>query len=427
MPRLLVVEQGAPSFRRYILERLVGMGYRLTLLTAYPTVWGTELFEKVLRSRLTSWPRVAALATEEHERDPYSGVFCYNEGGVPLANDLAHLLGLPPVSRFQADAFRHKDRMRIAWEACGVDIPRYRILHRPTDLYSLKTWKFPVVLKPASLMGSNGVVKVDRYEDLPKRVHIPFNADLDLEFEGEIFSLSEVYGLANTVLAEEYVSGPEYSAEGVVIDGQYCLLGITKKYTVDEPYFDEIGHIFPGLDLTVEDFLKVKELLGRAHEALGLRNAFTHSEFRLSSRGPVLMEMGARMGGDHIPRLVDFALQTDTVSLAVRCATGELSLSEAHAAALDPSSPPRVVAAILFLSAPPESYGKVFRDLAAPPFPECEVKEVVTYLSAGDLIHEPLTWGDTRIGHVIFTAPTFDVALRTLQANIGKVARVRYE
>lgn len=65
---------------------------------------------------------------------------------MPIANDLARLLRLPAVSAHWGDAFRYKDRMRVAWEAAGLRVPRYRVLHRKTDLRPLATWRFPVVL-----------------------------------------------------------------------------------------------------------------------------------------------------------------------------------------------------------------------------------------------------------------------------------------
>ena len=57
---------------------------------------------------------------------------------MPIANDLARLLRLPAVSTHWGDAFRYKDRMRVAWEAAGLRVPRYRVLHRKTDLRPLR-------------------------------------------------------------------------------------------------------------------------------------------------------------------------------------------------------------------------------------------------------------------------------------------------
>ncbi|HLI70186.1 MAG TPA: ATP-grasp domain-containing protein [Ktedonobacteraceae bacterium] len=426
MSRLLIVEQGAPGFRQYIIKHLVELEYRLTLLTEFPSVWSQDLFEQIIHTRLRSWPHILQIVETEHARDPFQGVFCYNEGGVPLANLIARQLGLPAVSNFDGETFRYKDRMCVAWETAGVDIPRYRILHDRRDMYFLSSWKYPLVLKPAALMGSNGVIKVERFEELANKIRIPFDADLDLDFGGMIFSLSEVYGLPTTVLAEEYIAGPEYSAEGVTIDGQYILLGITKKFTVDEPFFDEAGHIFPALDIDASHYEVINKVLTKAHQALGICNAFTHAEFRMSDGRPVMMELGARMGGDHIPRLVDYALATDTVGLAARCACGQLQPEEVSLSSFSGHTAPHRIAAIFFISSPPEAYGAIFQGISVPSMEECEILETSLYFKVGDRITSPETWGDTRLGHIMFATADFNTAIEAMD-SLAKHIDVAYE
>ena len=58
--------------------------------------------------------------------------------------------------------------------------------------------------------------------------------------------------------------------------------------------------------LAPEDVQRLYETASTAIRALGLDRCVTHTEIRLSpSRGPVVIEVAARLGGDKIPYLVE--------------------------------------------------------------------------------------------------------------------------
>src|SRR5699024_7184535 len=243
--RILLVEQGDPKIRRYVVDKLICNNYRLTLINELNAVWDKQKFDKVILTRLSNWPYIMENVIKEHETEKFEGVLCFNEGSIPLANKIAKLLNLPLISKYSGDSFRFKDRMRVAFESYGVISPDYKILNSRKEMYALKDWEYPLVLKPSALMGSLGVVKVNSYEELPKKINYPLCADFELNFDGEIYALSEMYSLPSTVLAEEYIDGKEYSVEGFVFQEEFYPIGITKKFIEKGPFFNEKGHIFP--------------------------------------------------------------------------------------------------------------------------------------------------------------------------------------
>ncbi|OYD08155.1 ATP-grasp domain-containing protein [Paludifilum halophilum] len=413
MVRLLVVEQGEPNARSYIPKELNKMGYRITLLNELP-VWKKEYYEKIILTRLRNWPYISQTMKAEHERDSFDGVFCYNEGALPITNRLAKLLKLPVISRHNSDAFRHKDRMRLVWESQGVNIPKYQILNKKIDVYALSQWQFPLILKPASQMGSNAVIKANNLEEATAKIDIPFRSDLYLDFEGEVYNLNEIYGIEPTVLAEEYIEGEEYSAEGLVIGGKYRLLGITKKYTLqDSQYFDETGHLFPWNRFDPSTWEKIQFQLQLAHEALGIENAMTHAEFKIHNGRPVMLELGARLAGDHIPVLIDQSLKIQTLKLAVDVSSGQLAVEDVDR--VISSHNKKAITGIVFVSAPACSYGNKFKKVEIKDGHGVKILELKIYCSEGDQIQKPLTWGDTRLGHIIFTSEDEPSAQRDLE------------
>lgn len=398
---ILLVNQGDRASKQYIPRRLSAAGHRLDLIHWSPAVWDRQRFGVVMAVRFADWEGLAATAARAHDADPFDGVLCYDEATVPIANDLARLLRRPVISAHWGDAFRHKDRMRVAWEAAGLRVPRYRVLQRKTDLRPLATWRFPVVLKPTAMMGSKGVIKVDRFADLARCWHLPFDADEDMRIGDELWSMAELFDIPPTALAEEYIDGPEFSAEGVVVRGAYHLVGITAKSSGDAPYFDEIGHQFPAARLPVRAEQQIRAVLAAAHRALGLCNGVTHTEFRVDDAGVCLMELNARIPGGHIPELVELVTGVDLVAAAAQVACGALPVDEL---AGPPAAGAAACAAVVHLTAPPHCLGARFAALRVPDPQPARLQATHLHIEPGDLIQAPRLSGATRLASAVLVA-----------------------
>jgi biotin carboxylase len=103
-------------------------------------------------------------------------------------------------------------------------------------------------------------------------------------------------------IVEGYVGGPEISVDAAVHKGEYLPLFVARKQTSDQPYFEEVGHIVDADDPLLHD-TDLMDILARAHRALGVADGITHTEVRLTDRGPLIIEVNGRLGGDLIPFL----------------------------------------------------------------------------------------------------------------------------
>ena len=65
-----------------------------------------------------------------------------------------------------------------------------------------------------------------------------------------------------------------------------------------------------------------RDILQRAHAALGFTEGFTHTEFRLTPLGPKVIEMNPRLGGDLIPYLGKGTTGIDPALAAAAVAVG---------------------------------------------------------------------------------------------------------
>jgi biotin carboxylase len=66
----------------------------------------------------------------------------------------------------------------------------------------------------------------------------------------------------------------------------------------------------------------MKDVAGRAIQALGIADAVTHSEMKLTSRGIRVLEVGARMGGGSIRQVVKLATGVDLLEATLELARG---------------------------------------------------------------------------------------------------------
>ncbi len=195
---------------------------------------------------------------------------------------VAEKMNLNANSYESACKANNKFLMRQALEKACVPCPRYRCV-TDSDQVSDIDWVFPLIVKPSDRSGSLGVAKVFTPEELKNAV----KTAIGFSFKGE-------------AMVEEFVEGKEISVEFISYHGRHYPLQITDKVTTEAPHFVELEHHQPA-DLSKETFSHVYALTEKALNSLGLTEGASHSEFRITPDGRiVVMEIGGRMGGDFI-------------------------------------------------------------------------------------------------------------------------------
>ena len=216
-------------------------------------------------------------------------------------------LGLPGISPDTALKATDKAEMIKAFEAHGVEHPWYYVVSdRSVFDLIVRQASYPCIIKPTDNAGSRGVVLCHDKSELIK---------------GYEYASHESRG--GTVIIEEYLQGPEFSVEVMVVDGVPHVLQITDKITTGAPHFVEMGHTQPtSQPQCVQE--KIKDLACRAVKAVGINVGPAHVEMILTEQGPKMVELGARMGGDCITtHLVPLSTGVDMVAATIKLACGE--------------------------------------------------------------------------------------------------------
>jgi biotin carboxylase len=310
-PALLVLGCGADIYREYALAGLASRADVLLLTEGPAPPWARRHARDSADARLSDVRSLAAAARRLASCHDVRGVLTYDEMLVGPTAELAESLGLPGNSPSVAGRCRDKLLMREAWERAGVPSARSRAVATLADAWAAAgEIGYPVVLKPRGMAGSVGVVRAASRAELARAWEQVGQVDYPK------------YGTASRLLLEEYLEGPEISVESAVVDGVCRPVAVTRKQLGALPFFEEVGHVVSTRDPLPERPAALA-VTAAAHAALGIRAGVTHAELRLTPQGPRLVEIGARLAGDLIPRLVTLASGVDLVRAAADIAMGE--------------------------------------------------------------------------------------------------------
>lgn len=285
-----------------------------------------------------------------------AGVCSSSEYFCAVAADIAVALGLPAGDPHAMRVSREKDNQRRALAAAGVPVPRFGATQTAAGAATAAAViGAPVVVKPVTGSGSVGVRLCHDPESA--RQHA---ADLLATTVNE-----RGMPVPRRVLVEEYVPGPEFSVE--IFDGE--VVAVVRKHVGALPHFVETGHDCPAHGR----YDGVPEIASKAVDVLGVGWGPSHTEVRLTPRGPVVIEVNPRLAGGMIPTVVRLATGVDLVERTITRAAG-----------LRPAAgKPRGPAAIRFVVAPGEGTVTGIHGLAeARQSPGIEVAEITTAVGA---------------------------------------------
>ena len=296
-------------------------------------------------------------------------------------------LGLHSISYDTAFKATDKFEMIKAFKAHDVASPWFFTVDSLEELKALESqMSYPCIMKPTDNAGSHGVVLAHSFDELLQS-----------------YEYSRASARHGRVIIEEYLQGNEVSVEVMVVDGKVNVLQITDKLTTGAPHFVEMGHSQPSRH-PLETQKAIKDLAAQACNAVGIDQGPAHVEMMVTERGPVMIELGARMGGDNITTaLVPLSTGIDMVKATIDVALGNT-----------PDIEPKCQcgSAIRYLEAPEGVIASITGVEEAKQMPH--VKDVIMTKTVGDP-STPIHCSNDRIGSVITQAATAEEAVKACE------------
>lgn len=204
---------------------------------------------------------------------------------MPTVAAVSEALGIPSIGSRLAHLYTNKKEMRAYSKANGFPCPAYRQCSSLEDAKQFfRTLDVPkMIIKPLDSNSSRGVYTITS------------ESVLDELFEQSLaFSHSE-----HAVLCEEFIEGTEFTIDGIMLNGKHYSLAISKKAHYQhhqniacELYFSHSDPVF--------NYEQLRKQNDEYVEKSGLPFGFTHAEYKFNGKQFVLIEIGARGGGNYI-------------------------------------------------------------------------------------------------------------------------------
>jgi biotin carboxylase len=306
---LLVVPTGSYRVGDF-LDAAAALGVEVTVAAGEELPLSTT---EVIRVDLTSPRRAAEVLADAAAISPIDAIVAVDDAGVIPAALAAEALGLPHNPPWAAAATRNKSVMRRALQAAEIPQPAFSLLESDADPSpAAAEVGYPLVVKPLSLSGSRGVIKVEGPRDLEAVV------ERVRRIVAEACSSP-----SEPLLMEEFVPGPEVAVEAILRGGELEILAVfDKPDPLDGPYFEETIYVTPSR-LHPEVIEELERVTAAACRALGLVEGPIHAELRVGDGKVTLLETAARSIGGLCSRALKFGLMGVSLeTLILRHAAG---------------------------------------------------------------------------------------------------------
>lgn len=248
-----------------------------------------------------------------YKETPFQGVLTSCDCYLLQVAKIAEYLSLPGVSSASVKIANNKSMMREAMRRAGLPGPQFGLAQNVDEVHTVAAdIGYPLIIKPSDLYGSLLVRQVENGQEL-ERAFLEISA-YNINARGQTCN--------SPVLLESILSGTEYSVESLTIAGQTHIIGITDKQLCGQPYFIESGHMFPA-KMDDDTQSQVTELVSSALIAVGYDHGVAHTEIKLTTAGPRVIEINTRAAGNWINELIKRVNGISLMDCVIRLALGE--------------------------------------------------------------------------------------------------------
>lgn len=275
---------GAGLMQRPSIEAAKELGYRTLVIDANPQAVCVPFADRFEKVDLKDREAIANLALSL--KDELAGIFTAGTDFSASVSYAAEKCGLPSHSFQSALNASNKILMRKCFSSHGIPSPDF--FEADEDYVSSvengKSEKlaFPKVVKPVDNMGARGCRLVRSNEEF-----LP--------------ALKEAVSYSRTgkAIVEDYMAGPEFSIDALVVNGKVTVTGFADRHIFFEPYFIELGHTMPS-SCSPKIKAELIDCFTKAVHALGLTSGVAKGDIKYTEKGPMIGEIAGRLSGGYM-------------------------------------------------------------------------------------------------------------------------------
>ncbi|MEB6548871.1 ATP-grasp domain-containing protein [Heyndrickxia sporothermodurans] len=206
---------------------------------------------------------------------------------IPVACEISERLNIPHfVSKETANICNNKNLMRTT---LGKDFNGNLRFQVVTSLEEEIELKYPFILKPADSQGQRGVQLVNNIEEYI-----------------ESYEEAKKHTRSGLVILEQFISGPELSVNGYIVNGEVMFIIPSDRETWPEYTGLIHKHVVPTENLTKETRDELKSIIELACKKLGIFNGPVYAQLKLEQGKPYIIEITPRLDGCHMWNILKY-------------------------------------------------------------------------------------------------------------------------
>jgi biotin carboxylase len=311
--RLVLVLPTATYRASAFIEAATALRVDLVVASERRQTMAAHMDGRALVVDLTCPDSAAARIVELAGRLPLDAVVAVDDAGVAIAAEASERLGLAHNRPAAVARTRDKLAMRRALAGAAVAQPAFHAVSVTDDPGELAVQiGLPCVVKPLTLSGSTGVIRVDTAPEA-RAAGRRVRAILDAHGHDPTAEL----------VIERFIAGAEVAVEGILRDGRLEILALfDKPDPLDGPFFEETIYVTPSRHTAFEQ-QAITDTLQGACQAIGLTEGPVHGEVRVGAAGDIwVLEVAARSIGGLCSRALRFGVGISLEEVILRHAVG---------------------------------------------------------------------------------------------------------
>jgi len=289
-----------------LIEKIQEMGHLALVVNPDEDTPGMKLADTTLTSDIFDRDKVLKFS---HEQGVQAILSDECDIAMNLVAEYGKKLNLTALDEATASLYTDKYLMREFCKKYNLPSPEYKLCETEEDAIAfLHEINHAIILKPLDSNSSRGVFRCDNEEDIRRH----FSESLH-------FSRVE-----KKVLAERFITGTEFTVDGVKTPSAHYSLAISEK-----KHFKHNPSVANELLFSHQNERFDYDELRKSNDAFvmhsNLQFGFTHAEYKYEDGKFYLIEIAARGGGNMISSCItQFMSGYDTYKYLVDCALGNV-------------------------------------------------------------------------------------------------------
>ena len=292
--KIIIIIRSTGTQKLKVVKIAKDMGYEIAIAAEKGFKDTDKIFDYIIDTDVNNIDALVTDIAEFELQHDVIAILSFTEFGIEYSATISNILGYSGLSFKAAKICRNKFLTRSELKKHDLPSPKFLKVKNLEEMKKgIENIGVPVIIKPLNLAASCATVKINNINEI-KEMYARLR---------EMRKKSPVVGIMNDTIenywiVEEYLEGFEISVETFTFNGETTIVAIHDKMCVVEaPYFLEEFFVTPSPRIDANLAKQIEDLTKKSLKSIGFNLGLSHVEYRITEKGPLLIEINGRLGG----------------------------------------------------------------------------------------------------------------------------------